>query len=96
MVDYVLVKRNNHIFVVVYRGTVRPSSIAVDVRNISFPIHMWQKLCVVSVILWKIIYKYYVVKQIDYNHARVSRDVSRTINVSMMSQGPLMQFLKLI
>ena len=37
--------------------------------------------------LWKIIYKYYVLKQIDYNHAKVSRDVSRTIDV---------QFLKLI
>ena len=36
--------------------------------------------------LWKIIYKYYVLKQIDYSHARVSRDVSRTVNV---------QFLKL-
>ena len=24
MVDYLLVKRNNHIFVVVYRGIVRP------------------------------------------------------------------------
>ena len=30
---------------------------------------------------------YYLLKQIDYNHARVSRDVSRTVNV---------QFLKLM
>ena len=36
---------------------------------------------------WKIIYKYYVLKQIDHNHAKVSKDVSRKVNV---------QFLKLI
>ena len=48
MVDYLLVKRNNHIFVVVYRGTDL-AAIAVDVRNISFLVHMWQKMYMVSV-----------------------------------------------
>ena len=41
MVDYLLVKRNNHTFVVVYWGTDF-AAIAVDVRNIGFPVHMWQ------------------------------------------------------
>ena len=41
MVDYLLVKRNSHTFVVVYWGTDL-AAIAVDVRNVSFPVHMWQ------------------------------------------------------
>ena len=39
MVDYLLVKRNNHTFVVVHWGTDL-AAIAVDVRNIGFPVHM--------------------------------------------------------
>ena len=58
MVDYLLVKRNNHIFVVVYRAQSDLAAIAVDVRNISFPVHMWQKLCVVSVGLFLAIHFY--------------------------------------
>ena len=41
MVDYLLVKRNNHTFVVVYWGTDL-AAIAVDVRNISFLVQMGQ------------------------------------------------------
>ena len=58
MVDYLLVKRNNHIFVVVYRAQSDLAAIAVDVRNIGYPVHMWQKLCVVSVSLFLAIHFY--------------------------------------
>ena len=58
MVDYLQVKRSNHIFVVVYRAQSDVAAIAVDVRNISFPVHMWQKLCVVSVSLFLAIHFY--------------------------------------
>ena len=42
MVDYLLVKRNNHISVVVYQGTVLAAT-AIGVRNTSFPVHAHPK-----------------------------------------------------
>ena len=49
MVDYLQVKRSNHIFVVVYRAQSDVAAIAVDVRNISFPVDMGKKLGMDSV-----------------------------------------------
>ena len=43
MVDYLLVKRNNHISVVVYQGTVRPCRDCSWCKPTSFPVHAHPK-----------------------------------------------------
>ena len=60
MVDYLLVKRNNHIFVVVYQGTVRPCRDCSWCKKYKLPgTHVAElKLCEVSVSLFLAIHFY--------------------------------------